>query len=77
MPVLHLDNVPEDLYRRLENLATTERVPLAEETVKLLQRAVDLRIHILQMLEQVWRDRITPSPGDADSVELLREDRNR
>jgi hypothetical protein len=82
MPVLHLENVPEELYRRLECLAAAEQVPLVEETLRLLQQAIDQtqpssRANVLHVLEQIRHNRIMPAPGTPDSVELLREDRGR
>src|SRR5947207_1820557 len=68
MPVLHLDNVPEELYGRIEQLAAAEQVPLTEETVRLLRQAVELnrptsRAHVVSLLEEIRRNRITPAPG--------------
>jgi hypothetical protein len=82
MPVLHLDNVPEELYGRIEQLAAAEQIPLTEETLRLLRQAVDMnrpasRANVLPLLEEMRRTRITPVPGTPDSVELLREDRGR
>ena len=42
MPVLHLENVSEDLFSLIERLAAADQVPLAEETIRLLHRAVQL-----------------------------------
>jgi hypothetical protein len=82
MPVLHLDNVPEELYGRIEQLAAAEQIPLTEETLRLLRQAVEIhrptsRANVLPLLEEIRRNRITPVAGTPDSVELLREDRGR
>jgi hypothetical protein len=82
MPVLHLDNVPEELYGRIEQLAAAEQIPLTEETLRLLRQAVDMnrptsRANVVPLLEEMRRNRITPVAGTPDSVELLREDRGR
>jgi hypothetical protein len=82
MPVLYLDNVPAELYGRIEELAAAEQIPLAEEILRLLRQAVDLnrptgRAEVMPLLEQIRRNRITPAVGTPDSVELLREDRGR
>jgi hypothetical protein len=82
MPVLHLDNVPEELYDRIEELAAAEQLPLTEETLRLLRQAVELnrptsRANVVTLLDEMRRHRITPSAGTPDSVELLREDRGR
>jgi hypothetical protein len=82
MPVLHLENVPEELYGRIEQLAAAEQVPLTEETLRLLRQAVDMNrptspANVMPLLEEIRRNRITPAAGTPDSVELLREDRGR
>jgi hypothetical protein len=82
MPVLHLDDVPDELYERIEQLAAAEQVPLTEETLRLLRQAVGLqraggRASVRALLEQMHRNAITPTAGKPDSVELLREDRGR
>jgi hypothetical protein len=81
-----LDNVPDDLFRRIKELAEADRVPVAEETVQLLKQAVLLkqpargrpdRSGVLAILDQLRRNPIVPAPGTPDSVDLLREDRSR
>ena len=81
MPV-YLDNIPEDLYWRIEQLASVDHLPLSEETVRLLRQAVELkqqsgRGQVLDVLEEMRRNRIVPAPGAPDGVQLLREDRER
>ena len=75
-------DVPEELYRRLEQLAAAERLPVSEETVRLLHHAVGLAqrpspTDVLQLLERMHNAAIRPAPGTPDSVDWLREDRNR
>ena len=82
MPVLHLDNVPEELYGRIEQLAAAERIPLREETLRFLRQAMEMnqptsRANVAPLLEEMRRNRIAPVAGTPDSVELLREDRGR
>ncbi len=82
MPVLLLDNVPEELYQRLEQMAAAEQAPVTEETVHLLRRAVGLgqplpRADVPRLLQQMRIAAIRPQPGAPDSLELLREDRSR
>lgn len=82
MPVLHLENVPEELYGRIEQLAAAEQIPLTEETLRLLRQAVEMnrrtsRENVVWLLEEIRRNQITPAEGTPDSVELLREDRGR
>jgi hypothetical protein len=85
MPTLHLDDVPEELYRRIERLAAAEQVPLTLEAVRLLQEAVTCRTEAepladrsqAEILDWIIRHRFVPATGIPDSVELLREDRSR
>jgi len=82
MPALLLDDVPEELYRRLEQLAAIERVPVSEETVRLLRKAVGLgqplpRAYVPHILAQMRNTAIRPVPDAPNVIELLREDRNR
>lgn len=82
MPSLTLQDIPEGLYRRIEELAARDHVPVEEETVRLLRQAVDLpkiasRDQVHSILETLRRNAITPAPGTPDSVEMLREDRER
>jgi len=86
MPVLHLEGVPEELYRRIEQLAAAEHVPLTEEALRLLHEAATRKAANCtpsaarsqqEILDNILRNRYSPIPGTPDSVELLREDRNR
>ena len=87
MAELHLRNVPDDLVDSIEFLAKADAVPLEEETVRLLQKAVATekpkqeppadRTWVLDLLAEMRRNAIRPAPGTPDSVELLREDRER
>jgi hypothetical protein len=84
MSVLHLEHVPEDLYQRLESLAAADRLPLAEEAVRLLQEAVARKQagsgparSQREILDEIVRGRYAPATGTPDSAELLREDRSR
>ena len=87
MPVLHLDNLPEDLYRQLERLAGAHCRPVPEEAVWLLKDAVARHGNggetvppgrsQLEVLEEIIRNRYAPAAGTPDSVDLLREDRDR
>jgi predicted transcriptional regulator len=82
MATLHLHNVPEDLVQRIERLAKRSRQSPEATVVQLLEEAVprDLaeeRKHVREILDRIRQNPIVPTPGTPDSVELLREDRNR
>lgn len=82
MPTLHVRNVPRDLYGRIRKLAERERRSLSGEVIDLLDRAS--RTEALREDPTVILDRIRRRAGKfrlprgwTDSVELLREDRDR
>jgi antitoxin FitA len=82
MPVLHLDNVPEELYQQIEELAQEHHQSPTNEALDLLEDAVrrqkkSERLNVAAMLEEIKRTRYPLAPGTPDSVEMLREDRNR
>jgi hypothetical protein len=82
MPTLHLDDVPSDVIERLQRMATARRTTLEAEAVEALRWALpSLAPPLVQstadLLEEMRRTRWTPPPGAPDSVELIREDRDR
>jgi hypothetical protein len=85
MAELILQNVPEELMHRIERVAESRRLPVPEAAVQLLQQAVaetpvvqeKPRTEVLEILDRMWRNSITPGPDTPDSLEMLREDRAR
>lgn len=82
MASLHLQHVPEDLVQRIERLAERVRQIPEEIIVRLLEEVVrhegtEPRQRVPEILDRLGRNSIEPTPGTPDSVELLREDRNR
>jgi hypothetical protein len=80
MSVLHLDNVPLDVYRHIEDMARRENRAAAEQAVELLRRSIreeEARSKHDAALADLRRRRWTPPTGTPDSVQLLREDRER
>lgn len=82
MAALHLQNVPEVLVQRIKQLAARERQTPEEWIVRLLEEMVphegtEQRQRVREILEYLRQNPIVPTPGTPDSVELLREDRNR
>lgn len=82
MAALHLQNVPEDLVQRIQRLAERVRQTPEEWIVHLLEEAVphegpEQRQRVPEILDRIRQNPIVPTPGTPDSVELLREDRNR
>jgi hypothetical protein len=89
MAVLHLENVPDELMRQIEQLAERERQTPAAKAVSLLQEAVGRNRAadtgdraggartVKEILESIARNRFRPDPGGPTVVEMLREDRER
>lgn len=82
MAILHVRNVPEKLYRRIQELAEEEQRSMTGEVIALLDAAVErreARKRTAGMLSRIRRRSATVKlpPGWGDSVELVREDRKR
>lgn len=82
MPTLHVRNVPEKLYKRIQRLAEVENRSVTTEVIQLLGqglRAREARRGAAAVIERVrQRARKLELPrGWVDSVELIREDRSR
>jgi len=75
MPVLHLDAVPNDLYDRLQQLARVRRTTAEVEAVRL--RREGILATQADLLADLRQRTFVPPPGTPDSVELLRENRQR
>jgi plasmid stability protein len=81
MPVLHVEEVPADLYDRLRRRAAARNRELTTEVLDLLERALaseeEARATHAAALADLRAQRWSPPPGTPDSVALLREDRDR
>ncbi len=86
MPVLHLDNVSDELFQSIADLAAAHRLSVIDEAVLLLKRAVTSkqsaltgsdRSDVPAILAQIQRNQMVLPAGTRDSTELLREDRMR
>jgi plasmid stability protein len=80
MPILHVRNVPEDLYERIKQQAAAQNRSLSAQVITLLERAVEGTSRSQdEILEGISRRRFF-RPADAgapESAALLREDRAR
>jgi len=80
MPILHVRNVPEDLYERLRQRAQAERRSLSAEVITLLTRAVEETERSPEAtlaairLRRSFRSGLAGAP---ESTTLLRQDRER
>lgn len=80
MSILHVRNIPEELYTRIQRLASSQNRSLSAQVVTLLERglqAEERQIAQDKLLKGIRRRRFSPPPGAPDSVALLREDRER
>ncbi len=80
MAILHVRNFPTDLYQYIQEQAATENRSLSAQVIMLLQSAVESahkRRSQAEILSEIRRRRVQPSPGTLDSATLLREDRDR
>jgi hypothetical protein len=90
MPVLLLENLPAELYGRIERMAQAEGVSPAETAVRLLEEVVEERARRTEpsfgfpagrtqreILEDILEHPFRAVPGAPTVVEMLREDRGR
>jgi hypothetical protein len=79
-PVLHLADIPSELFDRIQQLAAAHNCTVEAEALHLLQQAL---VHEMagrsqaELLDDLRRRSFTPAPGTPESVELLDEDRAR
>ena len=80
MPILHVRNVPEDLYERIQRRAQADQRSISAAVISLLRDALEAserpQGHILA---EIRRRRFyrPEAAGAPDSAKLLREDRER
>ena len=80
MAILHVRNVPENLYVRLQRRAESQRRSLSAEVITLLEWAVEEADRTPEATLAAIRHRRSFNPaaaGAPDSTTLLREDRAR
>ena len=80
MPILHVRNVPDHLYERIQRRAQQQHRSISAEVLSLLQDALDAGERPQARVLADIRRRRFYRPSDAgapESVKLLREDRER
>jgi hypothetical protein len=82
MPILHVEEVPVELYERIQRRASAQNRDVPQEVIALLEQALtsaetDTNAVHRAALSELRRLRWTPPPGAPKSVDLLREDRER
>lgn len=85
MASLNVENIPDDLYARLQQLAAAQNRSISEEVLSLLERVLQAEEpkHISpeatrQLLAEIRerRDRRPVAMAELDSTALIREDRD-
>ncbi|MEH2416651.1 FitA-like ribbon-helix-helix domain-containing protein [Nostoc sp.] len=88
MATLYVRNLPDDLYAKLQELATSQHRSINAQVITLLEQALKTETqqiedqkqeNVLKVLEgSRQRRRVNPSDfGLPDSTQLIREDRDR
>jgi len=82
MAILHVRNVPEKLYKRIQKLAEEENRSVTAEVIQLLNQGLqarEARRGVAEVIERIRQraQKIELPRGWKDSAELLREDRRR
>lgn len=82
MATLHVRNVPERLYRRIQKLAEEENRSVTAEVIQLLSQGLqarEARRGAAAVIHRVRRraQKVALPRGWKDSVDLIREDRRR
>jgi antitoxin FitA len=82
MATLHVRNVPEKLYKRIQKLAEDENRSVTAEVIQLLSQGLqarEARRGAAAVIERIRQraQKVELPRGWKDSAELLREDRSR
>jgi plasmid stability protein len=80
MPILHVRNVPDDLYERIRRRATQQNRSISAEVINLLDEALaQSDLSQAEVLANIRRRRFfrPADQGAPDSATLLRQDRER
>jgi len=80
MPILHVRNVPEDLYDRIKQRAAARNRSISAQVITMLERAAEQSLRSQsKILGGIQRRRFfrPAASGAPDSTTLLREDRSR
>lgn len=80
MNTLHVRSVPDDLYKRIQLMASVKNRSLSAQVITLLSQAIDAeerRMKQAKVLDSIQRRRFKAPKNAPASLELLREDRGR
>ncbi|MEJ6949441.1 hypothetical protein [Natronospora cellulosivora (SeqCode)] len=82
MPSLQVRDLPEHIYQKIVQLAETERRSITQETIVLLEKALEIEKHNKER-RKIFFNSIIDETGNKkaqdilDPVPLIREDRER
>ena len=80
MNTLHVRSVPDNLYKRIQQLAQSKNRSLSAQVITLLEQALDIeerRKKQAKVLSSIQRRRFTAPKNAPSSLDLLKEDRAR
>ena len=81
MPLLQVRNLPDDLYEKLSSVAAADNRSIAQETIVLLRKALELKGERVarrkQLFEEIQSRTIPNVDSFPDAAELIRKDRER
>ena len=81
MPLLQVRNLPDDLYEKLSSVAAADNRRIAQETIVLLRKALELKGERVarrkQLFEEIQSRTIPNVDSFPDAAELIRKDRER
>ena len=76
MAVLHVRDVPDALYKRMQKIARSHGRTLSAEVIALFEHAIrqdDLRREQAKILKAIRDNRWTPPPGTPEASQLLQQ----
>lgn len=81
MPSLQVRDLPEHIYDQIVELAEEERRSITQETIVLLEKALEIekqnKNHRQQLLNHIEQESKSETKKAQDPVTLIREDRAR
>ena len=81
MPLLQVRDIPEDLYKKLADVAEQDNRSIAQETIVLLKEALNYKenrkARRKSLLNEIHNNPVKNSNTFPDPADLIREDRER
>ena len=81
MPLLQVRDIPEDLYEKLARTAEADHRSIAQETIVLLRKALNLKeeriLRRKKLFEEIKKNKISNVDKFPSAADLIREDRER